>query len=81
MPIYEYFCLDCQATFELMRSLAEADAGATCESCGSSQTRRLVSRFAAFSSEGGERRAVAGSSPCSGCNLSATECSSCSVKR
>ncbi len=81
MPIYEYYCVDCHETFELMRSLAEADAEATCEKCGGTQTRRVVSSFAAFSSEGGSRRAVAGSSPCSGCGAVGTGCASCDVKR
>jgi putative FmdB family regulatory protein len=47
MPIFEYECLDCEVTFEsLQRSI---DAQATCPSCGTSHTRRLISLCAVSS--------------------------------
>ena len=81
MPIYEYHCANCGTTFELMRPMAQADDEAPCEGCGGTQARRILSTFAAFSSEGGQRRAVAGGSPCSGCTPSPSACSACGVKR
>jgi putative FmdB family regulatory protein len=41
MPIYEFECEECGARFE---ELVAAGAGARCGECGSSRTRRLLSR-------------------------------------
>ena len=75
MPLYEYRCGECGAKFELLRPMSQADAMATCPFCGSTETRRALSLFAARSrSEGGTTRSIAGSS-CSGCT--ATTCTGC----
>jgi putative FmdB family regulatory protein len=60
MPLYEYRCRDCDASFEKLtrRDLADSIA---CPECGGSQPRRLLSLFATFSqSSTGEVSAVAG---------------------
>lgn len=45
MATYEYRCRACGATFEERRSMAEADAPATCPG-GHADTTRLLSVFA-----------------------------------
>ncbi len=49
MPIYEYVCLDCQAPFEALRPMAEADAPIVCQECESEHTSRTLSVFYAQS--------------------------------
>ncbi len=45
MPLYEYYCSDCQAKFELLVSHQHAD-GVICMKCQSEKVRRLLSVFA-----------------------------------
>ena len=55
MPIYEYACKSCGQQFEkLLRTTKGADE-AECPKCGSKQTARALSVFAAVSSEGGSK--------------------------
>jgi putative FmdB family regulatory protein len=51
MPIYEYRCEDCDRRFELLTSFAERDRPQACPSCESTETRVLVSSFAALGGE------------------------------
>jgi putative FmdB family regulatory protein len=52
MPIYEYNCKKCDSKFEkLVKNAANADDVA-CPSCGSKDTARALSVFAAVSSVG-----------------------------
>lgn len=46
MPLYEYHCSTCGTDFTLLRPMAEAAAAATCTSCGSTETERLISACA-----------------------------------
>lgn len=63
MPRYEYRCRTCAATFELRRTMAEANDPATCPA-GHADSTRLLSVFA---SVGGSDQAPAGASaPMSG---------------
>ena len=71
MPIYEYQCQDCQVEFELIRSMKDADAEATCTRCQGHSIKRKPSLFNA-SSEG---RSITSSANCSGC--SGGSCSTC----
>jgi putative FmdB family regulatory protein len=48
MPIYEYRCEACEGRFEVLTSFTERDRARVCPSCESSQTRVLVSSFAAI---------------------------------
>ncbi|MGI8687155.1 MAG: FmdB family zinc ribbon protein [Thermomicrobiales bacterium] len=50
MPMYEYFCPDCNQRFEkLVRHATpeNAEGGATCPTCAQTDTRRVLSVFAA----------------------------------
>ncbi|QRN84362.1 zinc ribbon domain-containing protein [Chloroflexota bacterium] len=71
MPIYEYRCQDCTHTFELIRSIKDADANLSCPHCQSEQIKRQLSLFNA--SSGGQSLTSGGG--CSGC--SGGSCSSC----
>lgn len=42
MPLYEYFCRECQAEFEVLAPMGETTA-AMCPNCRSIDTRRLPS--------------------------------------
>lgn len=64
MPMYEYFCDDCNRTTEVLRRMDEADEPIDCEGCGSTQTRRTQSVFAAAS---GSTGADPSTSPCGRC--------------
>ena len=46
MPLYEYYCADCQAKFELLVNHQHADE-VVCMKCRSDKVRRLLSVFAA----------------------------------
>lgn len=63
MPIYEYVCLDCRQRFEALRSMKDADAQISCESCQSEHTARCVTVFFAH----GDGKVVAGGGGCAGC--------------
>ncbi|MHC1784930.1 MAG: zinc ribbon domain-containing protein [Anaerolineaceae bacterium] len=77
MPVYEYQCLDCQTSFEMMRSFSDSDAVAACQGCSSHNTRRKMSTFFAH----GDSRSTSNTSQnhssggCSGC--SGGSCGSC----
>jgi putative FmdB family regulatory protein len=45
MPIYEYYCPQCQTEFELMRPVSQVGKLAPCPSCGR-EGRKLVSACA-----------------------------------
>lgn len=47
MPLYEYHCKRCDCTFEMLRSIKDADCKAECPKCGSSQIERQFSTFSA----------------------------------
>ncbi|MBI3247376.1 MAG: zinc ribbon domain-containing protein [Deltaproteobacteria bacterium] len=52
MPIYEYYCLSCDLTFELLTSLSEMAKKKPCPDCGS-KAPRTVSAFAIASGGNG----------------------------
>jgi putative FmdB family regulatory protein len=47
VPIYEYRCPDCDARFERIRRMAEADQPLPCPRCGATRAERELSCFAA----------------------------------
>ncbi|HEY4033340.1 MAG TPA: zinc ribbon domain-containing protein [Ktedonobacteraceae bacterium] len=65
MPLYEYYCSDCQNKFELLVGHQQAD-DVVCVKCQGEKVRRLLSVFAAKrgsgedSSLGGERPSMGG---------------------
>jgi putative FmdB family regulatory protein len=77
MPLYEYYCDDCDCRFEVLRSFSQADEPVPCVECGGAHTRRALSRFSAVSKggDGGESSRSLTSSGCSGC--AATSCATC----
>ena len=77
MPIYEYRCDDCQVTFEKLRPMSKADAPAPCAECGSSDTSRAISLFAAISksSNGGTHTVSGTGGGCGSC--AGTSCATC----
>ena len=50
MPLYEYFCSDCRALFDQLRTMGNADDPLTCPDCNGHHTTRTVSNF--FTSSG-----------------------------
>jgi putative FmdB family regulatory protein len=46
MPLYEYRCSSCDARFEQLRRMSEADQGVVCPKCRSEQVSRQLSTFA-----------------------------------
>lgn len=73
MAIYEYVCRDCNAHFEVIRPMKEADAPIHCKEClHSEHIERMLSVFVAKS--GGQTIAGGGCS-CGGC--SGGSCGSC----
>jgi len=47
MPLYEYFCEDCQKEFTLLQTTDVNKEGTECSECGSNNTRHQFSLFAA----------------------------------
>ncbi|NLD74151.1 MAG: zinc ribbon domain-containing protein [Chloroflexi bacterium] len=76
MPLYEYRCQDCQATFDLLRPFSRADEPADCPNCHSNDSKRAMSRCAALSrGADGSTSSVGGGGGCAG--FSASSCASC----
>lgn len=76
MPLYEYICQQCQHRFDALRPMSRADDAIACPHCGSLETRRAISLFAAVGSEG----LITGSgSSCSSC--SSSSCAGCGYRR
>ena len=48
MALYEYRCAECEERFDLMRPMSAADEPAACPECGSEDSRRVISNFAAI---------------------------------
>ena len=65
MAFYEYVCRDCDVTFELRRSMDDADRAATCPN-GHTDVRRKFSVFASVGAAGAGLPAAAPSAPRAG---------------
>jgi putative FmdB family regulatory protein len=75
MPLYEYYCSQCETRFELLRPMSRSDRSATCPN-GHEGAQRVVSVFSAVSKgAGGETASIAGGSSCDTC--SSSSCSTC----
>lgn len=48
MPVYEYYCGDCNGVFELLRPVREASNPQPCPVCDSDSRRLMPTDFAAF---------------------------------
>lgn len=53
MPIYEYSCEKCKATFSVLQSVGNGDKGTRCTECGSTRVKKLFSSFACSTSGSG----------------------------
>ena len=53
MPIYEFSCNACGASISVFVRSMNSPVGGRCERCGSTDLRRLVSRFAVINAGGG----------------------------
>jgi len=49
MPLFDFECRDCQATFEELVKSPDDTASVRCSSCGSAKVERLLSVFSARS--------------------------------
>lgn len=69
MPIYEYFCQDCENKFEIKASFAEKEQGlkVECPRCGSSKTVQVFGNFFTFSKGGPSSGSGCGPSSTPGC--------------
>lgn len=45
MPLYEYYCEDCNKEFTLLQSASANQEETTCSECGSASVRRQMSTF------------------------------------
>ncbi|MCD6302007.1 MAG: zinc ribbon domain-containing protein [Anaerolineae bacterium] len=72
MPLYEYRCQDCGQRYDRRRAYQEADAPASCPTCNSTRSQRMLSRFACIASE---RSSPGDGGSCAGC--SASSCAGC----
>ncbi len=55
MPIYEYKCKTCGATFDVQQSVESRDNETPCPICNSKDTERVISQFNSASSCGSGR--------------------------
>ena len=47
MPIYEYYCVECDLRFDLLRKMSDIDKSASCPSCNN-KSNRVPSAFYHF---------------------------------
>ncbi len=76
MPLYEYVCKDCNAHFEVRRSMKEIDNPTACPHCQGEHVTRQISKVLAFShGDGGSVSTLGGGGGCGSCG--GGTCSSC----
>ncbi|HLZ25159.1 MAG TPA: zinc ribbon domain-containing protein [Ktedonobacterales bacterium] len=46
MPLYEYYCSDCQSKFEVLTSYEASRGDMVCADCHGTHVRKLISAFA-----------------------------------
>ena len=56
MPLYEYYCDNCDNVFESLRSIAQSDQPAKCPKCGSAADRIMPTTFSSMVRKGGWRQ-------------------------
>jgi putative FmdB family regulatory protein len=75
MPIYEYECKKCGASFEhLAASMNHADEAVQCPSCHARQTKRKISVFAVAAADAGGASAEAAPGGMCGCGRMKGSC-------
>src|SRR5437868_5858908 len=58
MPVYEYYCKNCDGVFETVRPIARASEAAPCPVCARKGERMMPTSFAAFTMREGYPRAI-----------------------
>jgi putative FmdB family regulatory protein len=76
MPLYEYLCADCEARFDALRAMADADAPIACPHCGCERTSRAISVFSAI----GDRGVIAGPAASCGTCTPSSSCATCGAR-
>ncbi len=66
MPRYDYECDDCGYKFELRRPIHASDEPAPCPNCESTNAKRQISLFVAFSRGAHGSESVGGGCSCGG---------------
>src|SRR5512134_2622700 len=56
MPLYEYYCDNCDKVFEALRSIKDSDQPAKCPECGAASDRILPTTFSSMVRKGGWRQ-------------------------
>lgn len=67
MPMYEYECPSCEARFDRLSTVAEAER-APCPRCGEAHTRRLLSVIAGMIGRAPEPAPGCGTGACGACS-------------
>jgi len=67
MPLYEYECPSCEARFDRLSAVAEAD-DAPCPRCGERHTRRLLSVIAGMTGRAAAPAPQCGGGACDACS-------------
>ena len=49
MPIYEYVCNKCKATFSLIQKVGASEKDTVCPQCGSAEVKKKLSLFSSTS--------------------------------
>jgi putative FmdB family regulatory protein len=70
MPVYEYGCASCDRRFETLETISAHGQEVECPDCGH-RAERLISSFAAISTNGGEPASLGG---CCGGGASGCAC-------
>ncbi len=58
MPLYEYYCGDCDGIFEQLRSIRESDEAYPCPECNKASARIMPTSFMAFTVRDGYPRRI-----------------------
>jgi putative FmdB family regulatory protein len=58
MPLYEYYCEDCDNLFDTLRPIGRSEDPAACPVCGKEAGRIMPTTFASMSRRGGLRERV-----------------------
>jgi len=58
MPLYEYYCENCEEVFEALRSLSSSDNPVPCPKCDRDAERIMPTTFASMSRKEGWRQRV-----------------------
>ncbi len=76
MPLYEYYCADCQIKFDALRPMSQADTPIQCKACESAKTSRVLSLFAAHTKgdTNGAPAVAAGNGGFGGCGCGGGTC-------